>query len=100
MREHTSQTILIGREAHEYLNEIMREQRGCKPLNQEQKDKLWSRIRKSMTDKRQVDDDSYGGGDGTYWGEWWGWSVDTIKSMLDEAGFEYEKGEPVTWINL
>ncbi len=100
MREHTSQTILINREAHEYLAELQRVQRGGKPLTPEAKDRQWNRIRKYKdTDMRQVDDNTYGGGDGTYNGRWWSWSVDTIKKMLDEAGLDYEAAEDVTWID-
>lgn len=100
MKEHTSDTILIGRDAHEYLNRIQREQRGCKPLTQEQKDRQWTRICKvGDTDMRQVCDETYGGGDGTYNGRWWSWSVATVRKMLDEADFEYVIGEPVTFID-
>lgn len=100
MKEHTSATILIGRDAHEYLEAICREQRGCKPLSAEQKDRQWDRILKFKdTGMRQVYDDTYGGGDGTYWGKWWSWSVETIKTMLDEANLPYEESEPITWID-
>lgn len=101
MKEHISDTILIGKQAHIYLSVIMSSQRGCKPLSNEKYDLQWSRITKYKdTDKRLVDDYTYGGGDGTYNGRWWGWSVDTVKSMLVKAGYDYDDCDSIKFINV
>lgn len=96
------ETILIGREAHEYLADKQRKEHGYKELSQEAKDKMWRRItmyNRSHPDKRIVTDDSYGGGDGTKNGKWWSWSLADIKKMLDEAGYSYEQGEEEEYFN-
>lgn len=94
--EHVSKSIWIGRDAYMYLSREMRRQRGCKPLNEKQEDKRWKDvIRWGRDEKVRVDDDSFGGGDGTYEGRWWPWSVDTLKRMLTDAGYAYEDGEEV-----
>lgn len=93
MRTHTTEVILIGREAHDFLQNEMRKQRGLPPMTPEQEDRVWGRIyKRKNTDMREVDDITYGGGDGRYYGRWWSWSVETIKEMLTKAGYSYEDG--------
>lgn len=96
----TSQTILVGKESYLYLDRIMREQRGCKPLTPEQEEKFWGKQRVNADGFTSCNDDSLGGGDGTYYGRWWSWSVETLKKMLDEANLPYEDGEPIEYINV
>lgn len=99
-KEKTSKTIYVGKEAYFYLNGIMREQRGRKPLSEEAMEKMWNRLNKNEKGLREVYDGSFGGGDGTYNGRWWSWSVDTIKEMLDEKGFAYEEGGELKYIAI
>lgn len=95
-----TETIYIGRDAYMFLDREQRKQRGCKPISKESEDRLWKRIMKDKQGRCLVDDNSFGGGDGTYYGKWWSWSVSTIKNMLDEAGFTYEPGKPMEYINV
>lgn len=99
MKERTSQTLLIGKEAWAFLKNECRKQRGLNPISDSIKDKMWSRRRK-VNGKAQIMDDSFGGGDGTYTGKWTSWSLEDMKGMLDKEGYEYEIGEPVKYINL
>lgn len=99
MREFTSKSIFIGKEAHFYLDRESRKQRGCKPITGEAEERIWNRIPK-VDGLRQVTDDSYGGGDGTYYGRWTRWSVEDVKKMLDEAGFSYAEGPEVEYISI
>lgn len=96
------ETILIGREAHEYLADKQRKERGFNDLSQEVKDKRWRRMtmHTHYPDKRIVTNDSYGGGDGMKNGKWWSWSLTDIKKMLDEAGYSYEQGEEEEYFNV
>ena len=96
MKEYTRKTIWISKEAYFYLNRIERQQRGCKQLSAESEERVWNRIPdfRKRCDLVLVDDDSFGGGDGTYYGRWWSWDVETLKKMLDDAGYTYEDGEP------
>lgn len=102
MKEQVSETIWITRDAYMYLNRESRKQRGCKELTHEGEDRLWKRLSRYnvKNDKIRVDDMTLGGGDGTYDGKWCMWKVQTIKKMLDGAGFSYEDGEPVRYINI
>ena len=104
MAEHISETIMIGKEAYMYLDRESRKQRGCKALSLEWEDRLWKRVLRCRSnakgEKVRVDDNSFGGGDGTYNGRWWVWKVQTLKEMLDEAGLKYEEGEDVRYVNL
>lgn len=95
-----SQTIFIGKEAHFFLSREQSRQRGFKPLPKEAEDRTWAKMYKPVNGMRMVDDNSYGGGDGTRNGKWWGWKVETIKAMLDEAGLPYEEGEPIEYIEV
>lgn len=99
--ERISRSIWIGKEAYFFLNRECRKQRGCRPLTEEQEKKFWKRLEIAVSVKNgkyQVTDNSFGGGDGTYNGRWWPWSVDDIERMLNQAGFEYEEGEEVIYI--
>ena len=104
MRERVTESIYIDREAYMFLDRESRRQRGCKKLSKEGEDNLWKRVTGikclMRNGKKRVDDNSFGGGDGTYYGKWWSWSIPTIKAMLDKAGFAYEIGEEVRYINL
>lgn len=95
-----SKTIFIGKEAHLFLSREQRKQRGCKPLPDEVEEKAWNRMYKNKNGMKMVDDNSYGGGDGTYRGKWWGWNVDTIKAMLNEANLPYIEGEPIEYFEV
>lgn len=100
---HKSRTIWIGKKAYFFLNREGRKQRGCKPLSKEQEEKIWRRIKnlsKFRNGQYKIDDGSFGGGDGTYDGKWWDWSLDYIMKLLDENGFSYRKGRTVEYIEL
>lgn len=99
LKERTSKTILVSKVAYLYLDRISRIQRGCRRLTTEQEEKLWKRIPKAKG-KAQLYDESMGGGDGTYNGKWWTWNVETLKRMLDDAGFKYQDGEDLHYFNL
>lgn len=100
MKELKSETILVDRDAYFYLRNIMREQRGCVKLTTEQDDRIWAKaVARGKAGKAMLDDLSMGGGDGTYNGKWWSWSVETMKNMLDAAGYHYEESEPFYYIN-
>jgi len=86
--EHISESIYIGREAYLYIRNEMRKQYGYKPLTEEQKDRIWRRLYKGAKGDEVVRIDKAGG-----------WSVYDVKQMLDKAGFEYEAGEEVRYID-
>lgn len=80
-----------------FLRREQRKQRGCKPLTEKQEEGVWSRLIK-INGKARLTDISLGGGNGTYEGKWWSWSVDDLKAMLDKAGFTYEDGPDVEYM--
>ena len=84
-----SDTIAVEKEAYFYLKRIGREQRGCAPMTQEAEEKLWRRMPKNKDGLKVLDNDSLGGGDGTYDGKWWSWDVSTLREMLKDGGFEW-----------
>ena len=92
-------TILVDKDTYFFLNDESRRQRGCSPLDEKQKDKMWKRMYK-YKEKKLIDNDTLGGGDGTYNGHWWSWSLETIKDMLNEAGLEYENGPEIEYSYL
>ena len=92
-------SILVGKDAYFFLNREERKQRGCKPLTEQQEDRIWNRVSKDGA-KTMLDKDSLGGGDGTYYGRWWSWSLETLKAMLDEGGFGYEDGPEIEYMNI
>lgn len=98
-KERISNSILVSKDAYLYLDTISRKQRGCKLLSEDVKAKMLKRVFKS-NDLTQLTDNSFGGGDGTYYGKWWAWNVDTLKEMLTEAGFTYQTGEDLHYFNL
>lgn len=85
--------LMVTRPAYEYLRDEMRRQRGCSPLTQEQKDRIWKQLVKfwDSGDKVRLTNNSMGGGDGTYEGKWWSWTTEDLKSMLSEGGFSWEE---------
>lgn len=91
MAVRTSEIIGVTKEAYMYLNRISRVQRGCKVLTEESEDRLWNRCYKRKGLKI-LDDNSLGGGDGTYYGKWTSWNVETLRQMLCEGGY--------TWVEL
>lgn len=93
-----SETIIVGKEAYFYLRQISRVQRGCEQFTDEQMEGIWQRV--NAHDRIRLSDTSLGGGDGTYDGKWWGWNVDMLKKMLDEAGFIYTEGDPLEYMSL
>ena len=101
MKERVSKSIWIEKDAYMYLDRESRKQRGCKKMSAEAEERLWNRVcRHGELDKVQATDNSFGGGDGTYDGRWWLWSVDTLMKMLDEAGLPYDEGKEVKYISL
>ena len=85
------QTILINRGAYIYLTNKGRVERGFSPLTEEQEERIWSKQPK-WGGRTKVSDNSFGGGDGTRDGKWWGWSVDDLKAMLTIGGYGYDDG--------
>ena len=103
MRAKTSRTIWIGKNAYLFLDEEERKQRGCKPLSNDQKEKLWERLKKSprfRNGQYNVYNNSFGGGDGTYNGRWRSWPVEEIIRMLEKNGLEYQNGEEMEYIEV
>ena len=100
LKEKTSNTIWIDKSAYMYLENESRRQRGCKPVRDV--DRMWKRVAMTWknSDKARVSDLTFGGGDGTYDGEWTSWSVKEVKRMLNENGFTYEDGEPMQYVTL
>lgn len=89
-----SEVIGVNKEAYFYLKRIGRAQRGCDPLSTEIEEKIWKRCHKNKDGLKELDNDSLGGGDGTYDGKWWSWDVSTLRQMLNEGGFTWvEYGE-------
>ena len=87
----TSEVIAVGKEAYRYLKNLSREQRGCKPLNDEQFEKFWRKLHKTKDGLKEIDNNSLGGGDFTYNGKWWAWSVEIIRIMLKDAGYTWQE---------
>lgn len=82
--------IAVEKQAFLYLTGLMREQRGCKPLSDEAKEKVWNRRKKTSDGMAILDDDSMGGGDGTYYGRWTSWNCNDLKHLLSEAGYGWK----------
>lgn len=89
------ETILIGRDAYIYLDRESRKQRGCNALTIDQYLRRWNRASKDANGLHVTYNFSFGGGDGTYDGKWWDWSVNTLKEMLDKAGYSWEQGPSI-----
>lgn len=96
----TSEVIGVTKEAYLYLNRIGRQQRGCKPLDQDHEDRLWKRMRLNSEGLKELDDETMGGGDGTYNGRWWSWDVPTLRQMLTEGGFTWKECGSHEYINV
>ena len=86
--------IGVNKEAYLYLRNLSREQRGCKVLNHEQSERIWNKIKKE-DDLAILDDESLGGGEGKYYGRWWSWSCDDMRSFLRDQGFTWKDMEPI-----
>lgn len=82
--------IAVDREAFIYLTGLQRKQRGCKPLSEESQDRVWNRRQKTSDGYAILDDESLGGGDGTYYGRWTSWRCDDLKNLLKEAGYTWK----------
>ena len=91
------ETIYIPKEAYFKLTNRSRLERGCKPLEEESLEKRWQRIPALRKDGDfiRVDNDSLGGGDGTYYGKWTSWDVPTLKRMVEEMGYTWKQGEEI-----
>lgn len=87
--------IAVPRDAFIHLEQLQRKQRGCKPLTDEQLEKIWDKKSKTKTGMIILDDQSMGGGDGTYYGKWNSWSCADLKNILRDAGLSWEELEPV-----
>ena len=93
-----SETIYVSKEAYKALKDMSRKQRGCKALTPEQYAKMFARMSGTPSMKNdliRLDDNSMGGGDGTYFGKWTHWSITDLKKMLSELGFEWKQGEEI-----
>lgn len=86
----TLNRIAVNKEAYLFLIERSRKERGCKPLSDQAKERMWARTRKNANGKRVLDDESLGGGDGTYYGKWTSWTCEDLKKLLTEGGHEWE----------
>lgn len=100
MKVKTSKSIWIDEQAWLYLKRTSRSQRGCKPLTEEQEQRLWNKAPKNKNGLFQVWDETFGGGDGTYNGRWWSWKTETVCEMLEEKGYQYTHGDIVEYINM
>ena len=95
--------IAVNKEAFIYLERLSRAQRGCKPLSPEQLDGIWQRRLAAYSNKQSpdvsslliLDDESMGGGDGSYYGKWSRWSCADLKQILSEAGLTWSELEPI-----
>ena len=82
-----SEVIGITKEAYFYLRDTARTQSGYNPLTEEQKERSWKRIPKYKGELKEVDNDSFG-----VWlteRTFKAWSVQEIREMLSENGFEW-----------
>ena len=92
----TLNRIAVNKEAFLYLDSLMRKERGCKPLNDQAKDMFWKRVMQCSASRtpeglKILDDESMGGGDGTYYGKWTNWTCEDLKKLLAEAGHEWKE---------
>lgn len=94
-RHKTLSQIGVSKEGFILLETISRKQRGCKPLSDDQMDGIWSRRRKTSDGFAILDDESMGGGDGTYHGKWTSWKCDDLKAILSDAGMTWIELEPI-----
>lgn len=99
MTVRTSEIIGVTKEAYMYLNRICRVQRGCKVLTEELENRLWNRCYK-REGLKVLDDNSLGGGDGTYYGKWTSWNVETLRQMLRDGGYTWVELGTHEYINL
>ena len=98
---HKTKTILVGKDAYFYLKNEQKKQRGCKPIYDDEKNnRFWEKQVTKFDGEARLGDDSFGGGDGTYDGRWWSWTVETLKAMLDKAGYSYEDGDEIEYLNV
>lgn len=87
----TTEVIGVSKDAYQYLARISRTQRGCKPLDEQQEERIWKRLIKNKDGLKELNNDSLGGGDGTYNGRWWGWNVETLRKMLKDGGYTWKE---------
>lgn len=95
-----SETIYVSKETYKALKDMSSKQRGCKALTPEQYEKMFARMSGTPSMKNdliRLDDNSMGGGDGTYTGRWTRWSVEDLKKMLTEMGYTWEPGEDIRY---
>lgn len=99
----TTERIAVTREAYFYLENKGRVQRGFKVLKPESEEHLWYGFEKfgikdlEMTESglKILDYDSLGGADEQ--GRRTTWTVDEMRKMLKEAGYEWEELEAKTY---
>ena len=95
--------IAVSKDAFIHLEKTSRAQRGCKPLSSDQMDAMWhrrltaygNRLSPDVSSLLILDDESMGGGNGSYYGKWTSWSCDDLKRMLADAGFTWVDLEPI-----
>lgn len=97
-----SESIYVSKEAYKTLREIQQVQRGCKPLSDEQYERIFNRMASATRkgDLIRLMDGSLGGGNGVYAGKWWSWTVSDMKKLLTENGFTWEQGENIEYFNV
>ncbi len=89
-------SIFVDRAAYMFLDAQRRLQRGDRPLTEREQDLLWEKkLRFCVDGKACLKDGSMGGGDGTAYGKWWSWSIETMTEMLLSAGFSYVDGSEI-----
>lgn len=98
-----SKTIWVDKHAYFFLRNKGRLERGCRPFTDEEQNQIWDTMTLQGYIKEgqyRLSDLSLGGGDGTYYGVWWNWSVDTLIEMLNSAKLKYVNGEPIEYISM
>lgn len=94
-RHKSLERIGVDKEAFFYLVDLSREQRGCGVLTDVARDRIWRRRKETDDDLVILNDESMGGGDGTYYGRWTSWSCEELKSLLQKAGHTWVDLEPI-----
>jgi hypothetical protein len=90
MKQFTSETVIISKEAWKYLRNVDRQRDGRAPLNDERLNAIWDRIsfhngganpatHPIRKNEHRVDKDTFS------------MSISAVKSILDEKGFTYRQ---------
>lgn len=98
MREFKHETIIIEKDAWQFLKNKSVTERGFKPLSQEQLDRIWSRddFKNEAGKKYPITDNEIRISPNTFAIRW-----DRVKSSLEENGFKYRQdGYEIEGISL